>query len=73
MTNVRLNFLSDRITYPDGSTGRFDFRADENGFYVESPRLPVGPEIPAHALEQIRKGEEERAAVSIIDLTQKNV
>jgi len=49
-----------RVTYPDGSTGEFRFVADEFGAQVESDRLPIGPEIPAHALEQIARSEQER-------------
>ena len=49
------------FTMPDGNVVEFRFVADEFGYRVESPLLPVGPEMPAHALEQIRHAEEERA------------
>lgn len=49
------------FTFPDGSQGKFSFVADENGYRVESPLLPVGPAAPPHALAQIEKAEYERA------------
>ena len=48
------------VIYPDGSTGEFSFVADDQGARFESPLLPIGPEIPQHALEQILFAEEER-------------
>merc|ERR1712198_276824 len=51
---------------PDGSFASFNWIADANDFRVESPLLPVAPEaehpIPAHAIEQIRFAEQQRAA-----------
>jgi len=56
------------ITFPDGQTGTVSFVANELGSQFESPSLlPVGPEIPEHALEQIRFAEEERAQGIIHD------
>jgi len=49
-----------RVVYPDGSAGEFSFVADDQGARFESPLLPIGPEIPQHALEQIAFAEEER-------------
>ena len=52
------------VVYPDGSAGEFSFAADDQGARFESPLLPVGPEMPQHALEQILFAEEERWADS---------
>ncbi|CAL4122720.1 unnamed protein product, partial [Meganyctiphanes norvegica] len=50
---------------PDGTIAEVRWVADEQGFRAESPLLPVAPvnphPIPAHALEQIRFAEEQRA------------
>ena len=51
------------VVYPDGSAGEFSFVADDQGARFESPLLPIGPEIPQHALEQIAFAEEERWAI----------
>lgn len=45
----------------DGSLAQFSYTADENGYNVQSPLLPVAPPMPEHALEQIRFAEEQRA------------
>ncbi|XP_045102370.1 cuticle protein AMP1A-like [Portunus trituberculatus] len=50
-----------RFTLPDGTLAEVTFVADEAGFRAQSPLLPQAPPMPAHALEQIRKAEEERA------------
>lgn len=55
------------ISYPlpNGEMFFLKFVADATGFKPESPFLPVAPvfphPIPPHALEQIRRGERERA------------
>merc|ERR1711962_1844295 len=50
-----------RFTLPDGSVAEVRWVADELGFRAESPLLPVAPAMPAHALEQIRFAEQQRA------------
>nr|ABC26005.1 arthrodial cuticle protein AMP16.3 [Callinectes sapidus] len=50
-----------RFTLPDGTLAEVTFVADEAGFRAQSPLLPQAPPMPAHALEHIRKAEEERA------------
>merc|ERR1711942_253954 len=47
----------------DGSGNIVEVRyvADENGYRAESPYLPVGPAPPQHALDLIRKAQEEDA------------
>merc|ERR1712002_100673 len=50
------------LTFPDGQAGTIRFIADAGGARFESPSLlPIAPEMPEHALEQIRLAEEERA------------
>jgi len=49
------------ITFPDGQVGTVQFFADASGARFDSPLIPIAPEIPQHALEQIRFAEEERA------------
>jgi len=53
------------FTLPDGTVATVNWVADEGGFRAESPLLPVAPvnphPMPAHALEQIRFAEEQRA------------
>jgi len=50
------------VTHPNGETHTMRFQADEFGARFDGSALPVGPEMPAHALEQLRRAEEERAA-----------
>ncbi|XP_050720608.1 cuticle protein AM1159-like [Eriocheir sinensis] len=50
-----------RFPLPDGTFAEVRFVADENGFRPESPLLPTPHPMPAHALEQIRIAEEQRA------------
>ncbi|XP_042241695.1 cuticle protein AM1159-like [Homarus americanus] len=47
---------------PDGTIAEIRFIANENGFQPESPLLPTPHPLPAHAIEQIRFAEEQRAA-----------
>ncbi|CAL4086906.1 unnamed protein product, partial [Meganyctiphanes norvegica] len=46
---------------PDGSFAEVRYVADENGFRVESPLLPVAPPAPPHVAELLRIAEEQRA------------
>nr|XP_045621206.1 cuticle protein AM1199-like isoform X1 [Procambarus clarkii] len=50
-----------RFTLPDGTIAEVRFIADENGFQPESSLLPTPHPLPAHALEQVRFAEEQRA------------
>ncbi|KAK4304189.1 hypothetical protein Pmani_023823 [Petrolisthes manimaculis] len=50
-----------RFILPDGTVAEVTFTADENGFQAQSPLLPTPHPLPAHALEQIRFAEEQRA------------
>merc|ERR1711915_635740 len=45
----------------DGSLGRVEFVADENGFHPQSDLLPVGPPPPPHVQELLRIADEQRA------------
>ncbi|XP_068226260.1 cuticle protein AM1159-like [Palaemon carinicauda] len=47
--------------FPEGLTGEIRYVADENGFRAESPLLPTPHPLPAHAIEQIRIAEQQRA------------
>ncbi|KAK8377510.1 hypothetical protein O3P69_013856 [Scylla paramamosain] len=47
-----------RFPLDDGIVAEVTFTADENGYRAESPIIPA---MPAHALEQIRIAEEQRA------------
>ncbi|XP_068226150.1 cuticle protein AM1199-like [Palaemon carinicauda] len=47
--------------FPEGGSGSVSYVADEFGYRPESPLLPTPPPLPAHAVEQIRKAEQERA------------
>ncbi|XP_063869921.1 cuticle protein AM1159-like [Scylla paramamosain] len=49
------------FTLPDGTTAVVTFIADELGYRPESPLLPTPHPLPAHAQEQIRIAEEQRA------------
>ncbi|CAL4235832.1 unnamed protein product, partial [Meganyctiphanes norvegica] len=59
---------------PDGTLAEVRWVADEQGFRAKSPLLPVAPvnphPMPAHALEQIRFAEEQRARGLIWDNAQ---
>ncbi|XP_063598380.1 cuticle protein AM1199-like [Penaeus indicus] len=46
---------------PDGTIAEVRFIANENGFQPQSDLLPTPHPLPAHALEQIRFAEEQRA------------
>ncbi|XP_064084341.1 cuticle protein AM1199-like [Macrobrachium nipponense] len=50
-----------RFPLPDGSFAEVRYIADENGFRAESPLIPTPHPLPAHAIEQIRFAEEQRA------------
>ncbi|XP_042229162.1 cuticle protein AM1159-like [Homarus americanus] len=50
-----------RFPLSDGSIAEVRYIADENGFQPQSPLLPTPPPLPAHAIEQIRFAEEQRA------------
>jgi len=50
------------IPLGNGEVATFTWVADELGYRVESPFLPTAPPAPAHAVEQLRIAEEQRAA-----------
>ncbi|MPC82812.1 Cuticle protein AM1159 [Portunus trituberculatus] len=50
-----------RFPLPDGTFAEVRYVADEGGFRPESPLLPTPHPLPAHAIEQIRIAEEQRA------------
>merc|ERR1712215_27414 len=50
------------IPIGNGEVATFIWRADELGYRVESPYLPVAPPAPAHVAELLRIAEEQRAA-----------
>merc|ERR1712215_198780 len=50
------------IPVGNGEFATFIWRADEFGYRVESPYLPVAPPAPAHVAELLRIVEEQRAA-----------
>jgi len=51
------------LVFPDGQRGTITYTAGQNGAVFESPSLlPVAPEMPAHAVEQVKFAAEERAA-----------
>lgn len=54
--------LSFSFTLDDGTPAEFTYTADENGYNVQSDLIPQAPEMPEHALEQIRFAEQQRAA-----------
>ncbi|XP_066941327.1 uncharacterized protein [Macrobrachium rosenbergii] len=47
--------------FPEGGSGSLSYVADEFGFRPESPLIPTAPPLPAHAVEQIRTAEQQRA------------
>ncbi|XP_047478546.1 cuticle protein AM1199-like [Penaeus chinensis] len=51
-----------RFTLPDGTIAEVTYIADENGFQPQSDLLPTPHPLPAHAIEQIRFAEAQRAA-----------
>ncbi|XP_064084351.1 cuticle protein AM1199-like [Macrobrachium nipponense] len=50
-----------RFPLPDGTIAEVRYVADENGFNAQSPLIPTPHPLPAHAIEQIRFAEEQRA------------
>ncbi|KAG7176955.1 Cuticle protein [Homarus americanus] len=51
-----------KFFYPDGTQEDLRFTADEFGYQPQSALLPTPHPLPAHALEQLRIAEEQRAA-----------
>ncbi|XP_064084344.1 larval cuticle protein LCP-22-like [Macrobrachium nipponense] len=47
--------------FPEGGSAQLTYVADEFGYRPESPLLPTPHPLPAHAIEQIRIAEEQRA------------
>ncbi|XP_045621227.1 cuticle protein AM1159-like [Procambarus clarkii] len=50
-----------RFKLPDGTNAEVRYIADELGYRPESPLIPTPHPLPAHAVEQIRVAEEQRA------------
>ncbi|XP_069942946.1 cuticle protein AMP1B-like [Cherax quadricarinatus] len=50
-----------RFTLPDGTITEVSFIADENGYQPQSDHLPTPHPLPAHAIEQIRIAQDQRA------------
>ncbi|KAG7158126.1 Cuticle protein [Homarus americanus] len=50
-----------KFPLPDGTVAEVRYVADENGYVADSPLIPTPPPLPAHAIEQIRIAEEQRA------------
>nr|XP_053631859.1 cuticle protein AMP4-like [Cherax quadricarinatus] len=50
-----------RYPLPDGTIAEVRYFADENGYQPQSDLIPTSPPLPAHAIEQIRVAEEQRA------------
>ncbi|XP_047478827.1 cuticle protein AM1199-like [Penaeus chinensis] len=63
-SNIQGSF---RFTLPDGTIAEVSYTADEDGFRPESDLLPIAHPLPAHALEQIRFAEEQRAAGEVFE------
>jgi len=56
------------LVFPDGQRGTISYVAGQDGAIFESPSLlPLAPEMPAHAVEQVKFAAEERAAGIIHD------
>ncbi|XP_064084283.1 cuticle protein AM1199-like [Macrobrachium nipponense] len=51
-----------RFTLPDGAVVEITYVADEAGFRPVGDVIPTPHPLPAHAIEQIRFAEEQRAA-----------
>ncbi|XP_066941207.1 cuticle protein AMP1B-like [Macrobrachium rosenbergii] len=51
-----------RFTLPDGAVVQITYVADEAGFRPEGDTIPTPHPLPAHAIEQIKFAEEQRAA-----------
>ncbi|XP_068226149.1 cuticle protein AM1199-like [Palaemon carinicauda] len=47
--------------FPEGGSAQLTYVADEFGYRPQSPLIPTPPPLPAHAIEQIRVAEEQRA------------
>ncbi|XP_066941929.1 cuticle protein AM1199-like [Macrobrachium rosenbergii] len=47
--------------FPEGGSAQLTYVADEFGYRPESPLIPTPHPLPAHAIEQIRIAEEQRA------------
>ena len=54
-------YAHSRLPLADGTFAVINWVADELGFRAESPILPVAHPLPAHAEEQIRVAEQQRA------------
>ncbi|RXG61751.1 hypothetical protein Avbf_11644 [Armadillidium vulgare] len=57
----------------DGTFGEVRYVADENGYRPESSLIPTPHPLPAHAVEQIRIAEEQRARGIRIYLKEKKL
>ncbi|XP_050720541.1 cuticle protein AM1199-like isoform X1 [Eriocheir sinensis] len=51
-----------RFPLDDGTIAEVSYIADELGYQPQSPLIPTPHPLPAHAIEQIRFAEEQRAA-----------
>ncbi|KAB7498016.1 hypothetical protein Anas_09110 [Armadillidium nasatum] len=56
-----INGANFRWPLGDGTFGEVRYVADENGYRPESSLIPTPHPLPAHAIEQIRIAEEQRA------------
>ncbi|CAL4155110.1 unnamed protein product, partial [Meganyctiphanes norvegica] len=50
------------IPLGNGEVATFNYMANENGYHVESPNLPIAPPAPAHVADLLRIAAEQRAA-----------